>query len=159
MYLRSFPAHERLPYFPLVVNSWRKIANFYAYYNHEEFVGFAYVLSTTEAYFILFLAVNDLVHSKGYGSKILQDLRQDAGKRPIMLAIEPMNEEAANRTQRKKRLAFYERNGFELTQHFYYEGSERYQIMLTNPNSPLSLFENMMHQAFWNLIPIKMTSE
>ena len=46
-----------------------------------------------------------------------------------MLTIEPMDEEdASNRTQRLKRLAFYENNGYQSLNHFYFEGTERYQI-------------------------------
>ena len=39
-----------------------------------------------------------------------------------MLTIEPMDEEdASNRTQRLKRLAFYENNGYQSLNHFYFE--------------------------------------
>ena len=44
-------------------------------------------------WFIYFsLAVNPNIRSRGYGSAILQDVKDLAGNRPVVLAIEPMNE-------------------------------------------------------------------
>jgi len=48
LYLTAFPAVERLPYFPLVLNAYRRLANFYAYYDKDDFVGLVYLLENEE---------------------------------------------------------------------------------------------------------------
>ena len=155
LYLSAFPAHERLSYIGLLMNSWRKIANFYAFYDKGEFVGLAYIVANEQAYFILFLAVDTKIQSQGFGSRILGDLKKDASKRPMILTIEPVDESAENSDQRLKRLAFYQRNGFQLTQKFYLEGKERYQIMLTDTSFDLINFEKLMKQFVKGLISIQ----
>ena len=66
-----------------------------------------------------------------------------------MLTIEPMDEEdASNRTQRLKRLAFYERNGYQALNHFYFEGSERYQILTTDKSLSLVDLERALAKTF-----------
>ena len=66
-----------------------------------------------------------------------------------MLTIEPMDEEgASNRNQRLKRLAFYERNGYQLLNHFYFEGSERYQILTTDKSLSLVDLERALAKTF-----------
>lgn len=155
LYEAAFPAQERLPYLPLVLNSWRRLVNFYAYYDQEEFVGLAYTIANKELFTVLFLAVRDDLRSKGYGSLILQNLQAVANHRPLILTIEVMDETATNYEQRLQRLSFYERNGFQLTQSFYHEGHESYQIMTTDKTIKLAHFEKLMRQAFLGLIPVR----
>lgn len=66
-----------------------------------------------------------------------------------MLTIEPMDEErVSNRGQRLKRLAFYERNGYQLLNHFYFEGTERYQILTTDRSLSLDALEQELAKTF-----------
>ena len=66
-----------------------------------------------------------------------------------MLTIEPMDEErVSNRGQRLKRLAFYERNGYQLLNHFYFEGTERYQILITDRSLSLDKIEQDLAKTF-----------
>ncbi|MBM7636066.1 GNAT family N-acetyltransferase [Streptococcus saliviloxodontae] len=157
LYKQAFPPEERLPYSLLMLNSWRKLADWYAFYDGEDFVGLAYVIADEHIYFILFLAVSSHSQSKGYGSAILQKLKEEAGHRPQLLAIEPIDEEAENYDQRLKRLSFYERNGFELTEHLYCEGSEVYQIMVSDKSLDVRSFEELMKKIVFGLLKIAVT--
>lgn len=152
LYLASFPAVERLPYFLLVLNTYRHLANFYAYYDDESFVGLAYLLENEEIVYLFFLAVNPQLHSHGYGSAILQDIKIIAEKRHIILAVEPLDKEAENYRQRIKRVAFYEKNGFTLTDYEYHEGKEIYQIMTTSTLFDLSSVASLTQKAVLGLI-------
>ncbi|MGT2924014.1 GNAT family N-acetyltransferase [Streptococcus caviae] len=155
LYLSAFPPNERLPYFLLLVNSVRSLAKCYAYYEQEEFVGFAYILESKKQVFILFLAVNEPVRSKGYGSMILAQIREYAGLRPLILTIEPPDKEAPNSEQRRRRLSFYERNGYQATSHYYYEGQECYQILTTDQNADLEHFQKLARRATLGFVPIE----
>jgi ribosomal protein S18 acetylase RimI-like enzyme len=53
------------------------------------------------------LAVAAALRSQGYGSQMLSALKAEVGERPIVLEVERPEDEVARR-----RIAFYERNGF-----------------------------------------------
>lgn len=98
----------------MLLTSYRELADFYAYYDGDDFVGLAYVLQNEDVVYLFFLAVNPQIRSRGYGSEILQDIKKIAGSRPVVLAIEPMDEKADNFDQRLKRVRFYEKMVFTL---------------------------------------------
>ncbi|MGT2910934.1 GNAT family N-acetyltransferase [Streptococcus cameli] len=120
-----------------------KKADFRAYFSRGRYCGFTYSLASEKAFYLLFIAVAPSMHSMGFGSLILEEIAKQAGERPIYLAIEPMNENAENYPQRVKRLAFYEKNGFHLTELYYYEDQEAYQVMTNQPNHDQTDFKNL----------------
>lgn len=149
LYEAAFPVEERLPLWQLSWNSLKNGQSFLAYFDQGVFIGFTYVICTDNLVYLLFLAVKESKQSQGYGSQILAQVKKEAGVRPCVLTIEPMDEEAAsNRNQRLKRLAFYERNGYQLLNHFYFEGSERYQILTTDSNLYLADLEQDLAKTF-----------
>ena len=108
-----------------------------------------YTIYTGNLVYLLFLAVEESKQSQGYGSQILAQVKKEAGVRPCVLTIEPMDEEdASNRNQRLKRLAFYERHGYQLLNHFYFEGTERYQILTTDRSLCLADLEQDLSKTF-----------
>lgn len=149
LYEAAFPVEERLPLWQLSWNSLKNGQSFLAYFDQEVFIGFTYAICTDNLVYLLFLAVEESKQSQGYGSQILAQVREEAGERPCVLTIEPMDEEdASNRTQRLKRLAFYERNGYQALNHFYFEGRERYQILITDRSLSLDRIEQDLAKTF-----------
>lgn len=152
LYQTAFPKVERLPYLPLILNTYRPLADCYAYYDGDSFVGLAYLLQNDDLLYLFFLAVNTKIRSRGYGSAILQDIKKVAGNRPIILAIEPLDESADNYAQRQKRVAFYAKNGFQLTAYYYHEGKEIYQVMATDPSLDIHKADSLTKQALLGFI-------
>lgn len=149
LYEAAFPVEERLPLWQLSWNSLKNGQSFLAYFDQEVFIGFTYAICTDNLIYLLFLAVEESKQSQGYGSQILAQVRKEAGERPCVLTIEPMDEEdASNRTQRLKRLAFYENNGYQSLNHFYFEGRERYQILITDRSLSLDTIEQDLAKTF-----------
>lgn len=149
LYEAAFPVEERLPLWQLSWNSLKNGQSFLAYFDQEVFIGFTYAICTDNLVYLLFLAVEESKQSQGYGSQILAQVRKKAGERPCVLTIEPMDEEdASNRTQRLKRLAFYENNGYQSLNHFYFEGRERYQILITDRCLSLDTIEQDLAKTF-----------
>ena len=108
LYVVSFPVEDRLPLWQLSCNGLKRGQAFLAYFDQEVFVGLTYTIYTDNLVYLLFLAVEESKQSQGYGSQILAQVKKEAGVRPCVLTIEPMDEEdASNRNQRLKRLAFY----------------------------------------------------
>ena len=149
LYEAAFPVEERLPLWQLSWNSLIRGQSFLAYFDREVFIGLTYSIYTENLVYLLFLAVEESKQSQGYGSQILAQVKKEAGVRPCVLTIEPMDEEAAsNRNQRLKRLAFYERHGYQLLNHFYFEGTERYQILTTDRSLCLADLEQDLSKTF-----------
>ncbi|WP_127841609.1 GNAT family N-acetyltransferase [Actinomyces wuliandei] len=112
-------------------------------------VGFTYTVQTPEVFFLLFLAVDDAHQGRGYGSQILGDVLERAGRRPVVLEIEPLDPSASNIDQRYRRLAFYRRHGLELTGYDVLEGGERYTVL----SSTLPLHVPALGRALRRLVP------
>ena len=70
--------------------------------------------------------------STGYGSRILTYFAERYGDVPQLLEIEPVVREAANYQQRVRRLAFYERNGFTVTNMITHEADQTYRVLTRN---------------------------
>lgn len=70
-----------------------------------------YTIENDKYYFILYLAVNQELRSRGYGGEILHYAYAQAGKRNIILNVERLDAVADNYEQRLKRGSFYEKNG------------------------------------------------
>lgn len=85
---------------------------------------------------------------------ILAQIREYAGRKPLILTIEPVEKDTPNSEQRRQRLSFYERNGYQLTFHYYYEGQERYQILTTEQSIDLERFQKLVKRAVLGLVPI-----
>ena len=114
LYKAAFPFNER---FPLPFLKWKARgadADFSAVLDDGKFVGFSYTLESENFLYVYYLAVCEELRSRGYGSKILEAIKDKNPGRTVTLAIEDMSKrDAPNYTQRLRRLKFYEANGFQ----------------------------------------------
>lgn len=156
--LRAFPPEERIAFPLLVLNSLRRSVRFQVFYDGAQFAGLLYACFGNDLVYALFLAVNDEVRSRGYGSRILGQLKAEAGSRPVVLEIEPLDEGAANYEQRVRRLRFYERNGFRTTGFASVEDRCEYALLTTQPEGeafPAAAFEQLHRQTLAGLASIR----
>ncbi len=110
---RVFPKEELMPMWLIRLATLKKNYDFKVYYDNDLFVGILFTIESDDTVFVFYLAVNDKIHSKGYGSKLLQVLFDKHPDKSVTLFIETMDDKnAKNYEQRVKRLAFYERNSF-----------------------------------------------
>lgn len=112
---RVFPKEELFPMCILLLLTKDRRCSFVSLYDSELFVGVVYTIEGKETQYIKYLAVNDAVHSNGYGSTILQLLKERYPSKPITLLIEIIDPSASNYAQRVRRLNFYKRNGLYQT--------------------------------------------
>ena len=131
--LRAFPPEERVPASLLALNALRRPVRLLAFYDGDVFAGFLNACFTDRMVYALYLAVNDEVRSRGYGSRILAWLKAEAGARPVALEIEMLDDAAPNAEQRERRLRFYERNGFSDTGYLSIDGKCTYTVLSTIP--------------------------
>ena len=76
----AFPPNEQIPMWLLRVLAFRKNVNFRAFYDDDQFCGVLYTAEDNKYIFVLYLAVDDRIRSKGYGTKILDWLKQNTEK-------------------------------------------------------------------------------
>ena len=118
----AFPEEERVPLDEFLLYQDRDDANFFAFYNEEEFVGFAFAISNQKVFYISFFAIMPHLRSHGYGREIIEKLI-DFYQRTMILEVERLDEDCDNLEQRKARMDFYLQNGFKTANAFLeYEG-------------------------------------
>ena len=113
----AFPEEERVSLEEFLSYQDRDDANFFAFYNEEEFA-----ISNQKAFSISFFAIMPHLRSHGYGREILEKLT-DFYQRTMILEVERLDEDCDNLEQRKARMDFYRQNGFKSANAFLeYDG-------------------------------------
>lgn len=132
IYKASFPKVEQFPVWLLRLMSHFEGTNSVAFYEDDILCGFAYFIENEETVFILFLAVNPELRSKGIGSKIISWIKESCPNKTIFLDVEKPDEKAQNNAQRLKRIEFYKRNGIFDTGNFFTYENVIYEILSTD---------------------------
>ena len=120
--IEAFPEEERVPLSEYLRYTDNDDANFFDFYNEEEFVGFAFSIYNQKAFYVSFFAIMPHLRSHGYGQEIIEKL-VEFYQRTMILEVERLDEECDNLEQRQSRMDFYKRNGFKTANAFLeYEG-------------------------------------
>lgn len=113
----AFPEEERIPLSEFLAYGQEEDAHFFAFYNEEEFVGFAFVISNDKVFYVSFFAIMPHLRSHGYGGQIIDKL-VDFYQKTMVLEVERLDEPCDNLAQRQSRMDFYLRNGFQTSNAF-----------------------------------------
>lgn len=120
--IEAFPEEERVPLSEYLSYTDNDDTNFFAFYNEEEFVGFAFSIYNQKVFYVSFFAIMPHLRSHGYGQEIIEKL-VEFYQRTMILEVERLDEECDNLEQRQSRMDFYKRNGFKTANAFLeYEG-------------------------------------
>ena len=111
LYMDAFPFEERIPFYIMVSVGNDRGVVFLSIYDDDTWLGFIHTLVGEKLSYIFYFAIDGGLRQSGYGSKIIREYKKMHPK--LSLAIEPIEEDSDNIKQRKKRLAFYKKNGFE----------------------------------------------
>ena len=117
LYETAFPVGEQIPYDDLIHLLDVMDIDYTSYYDDEMLVGLMIVLRLPRYNWAWYFAVQEKLRGHGYGQAILSAvLDKYRGKRPFIMDIESPNQpDAPNPGQRKRRHAFYLRNGMRDT--------------------------------------------
>ena len=141
IYFESFPKSERMP-FPLMV-AMSKLWNtdFLGFYEEDKLCGFIYLAHNRKIVFVMFFAVDAALRSKGFGSAILKEIQKKYPTKKIIISIEPCDETAPDIEIRKKRKAFYLRNGYKETGYMIKLAGVVQEIIIANGEFNKSQFK------------------
>jgi GNAT superfamily N-acetyltransferase len=110
LYESSFSDVEKIP----LGNIRRTIGrggSLKAYYDDDSLIGMTFGFIDDGKMFFVYFATVPEVRGKGYGSEILDMVRQEYGGIRIFLVVEPCDEQAPDHQLRVRRQEFYRRNG------------------------------------------------
>ena len=134
LYNVAFPKEERIPIWLLKLLQKKNRAKFYSIYDGEKFVGLIYNIYYKDIVFIFYLAISDELRGQGYGSKVLELIKQRYNKHRIVLSIEQVDKNSNNYKQRIKRKKFYIKNGFKEANYTIKERNIIYEMLYYNKN-------------------------
>lgn len=90
----------------------------------------------------MFLAVDKNIRSKGYGSKILEEMQSLYPSNKIIISIERCDVEATNINDRIRRKNFYLKNGYIDTEYLIELSKVEQEIIIKNGNFNKDEFYN-----------------
>ena len=117
LYETAFPVEEQIPYDDIIHLLDAMDIDYSVYYDGEMLVGLTMVLCLPKYNWGWYFAVREELRGKGIGQEILTAiLDKYRGERPFIMDIEsPYQPDAPNPEQRRRRHAFYLRNGMKDT--------------------------------------------
>ena len=156
LYESAFPVEEQIPYEDLMVLMDRMPLDFTAYYDGGEFVGFTIVYPRKAFNWFWYFAVCDELRGKGWGQQILTMLIEEYKGCTNILDMESPDQVCGNSEQRKRRCAFYLRNGFRKTGvGKSFEGIDYTILMNGEGTFTVQDYEEVLGElrSFWNRMP------
>ena len=132
IYFESFPKTERMPFSMMVAMSKLWNTDFLSFFDDDKLCGFVYLAHNRKIVFVMFLAVDKTLRSKGYGSAILQEIQNRYPNKKIIISIEPCDNNAPDIDLRTRRKGFYMRNGYKETGHRMKLNGVVQEILISN---------------------------
>lgn len=153
LYEMSFPKEERLPWWIMRLNARRKDIDICAWLDGQELCGFTSAVRAGGMYLLLFFAIVPEKQGQGYGSGILSVLQQKY--ETIALNVELWDPEAENFPQRKRRFAFYKRNGFYDTGYHVWEIGGKFRILATGQQLDVPAYKAAFRKLSFGVWDVK----
>ena len=154
LYLSAFPKEERLPWWVLRLNACRRGIDLTAFADGDTFCGFTASVTVDGLHFLLFFAIDEEKRGMGYGSAILQKLRKE--HKALVLNVELLDPAADNYAQRKRRFAFYQRNGFADTHYHVWEVGGKFRVLSTEPVLDVPQYKKIFKKLTLGLWDVKL---
>ena len=155
LYNEAFPKEEIIPIWLLKLLARKNKAKFYGIYDNEKFVGLIYNIYYKDIIFVFYLAINQELRGQGYGSKVLEFIKQKYSKYRIILSIEKLDKNSDNYMQRIRRKEFYIKNGFKDANYTIKERNVIYEMLYYNEADKkvtLQEFQEMMKDYFGKIL-------
>ncbi|MGN1302621.1 MAG: GNAT family N-acetyltransferase [Clostridia bacterium] len=152
LYNEAFPKDERIPIWLLKILARKNKAKFYGIYDNEKFVGLVYNIFYKDIVFVFYLAIDKATRGQGYGTKVLDSIKEKYKNYRIILCIEPVDENSDNYEQRVKRKNFYLKNGFKDSNYTIKEKNIIYEMLYYNENVILQEFQELMKNYFGKIL-------
>lgn len=152
LYLEAFPKEERLPWPVLRLNALREGIDITGWTEAGQLRGITVSVTEGGLHFLLFFAIVPQCRGKGYGSAILETLKQQHGT--VVLNVEPLVPDAPNLPQRQRRFGFYNRCGFHDTGYHVWEVGGMFRVLSTQESLDVPAYKKIFRKltlGVWNV--------
>ena len=155
LYESAFPANERIPIKQLMDNKIQR--DFFAFVDDingtPTFCGFSNSISHGDITNIVYFAVVPELRCRGYGSQILQAIREKHPDSRIVvdIEVEEDSKDAEELERRNRRRDFYLRNGFEAAEFNYNWQGEHYRLLTAGGNVTEQEFRDFWKEVLKNI--------
>ncbi len=152
LYLEAFPKEERLPWPVLRLNALREGIDITGWTEAGQLRGITVSVTEGGLHFLLFFAIVPQCRGKGYGSAILETLKQQHGT--VVLNVEPLVPDAPNLPQRQRRFGFYNRCGFHDTGYHVWEVGGMFRVLSTKESLDVPAYKKIFRKltlGVWNV--------
>ena len=92
LYNSAFPKEERIPIWLLKLLARKNKAKFYGINDDKKFIGLVYNVYYKDIILIYYFAIDEELRGQGYGSRVLEYIKQKYNKNRIVLSIEQVDE-------------------------------------------------------------------
>lgn len=136
LYQSAFPVEEQIPWDDLMRLVEQMHLDFTAYYEDDNLIGITIVYPRPSYNWFWYFAVSEELRGKGYGQQIMTLLIEKYKGQSFVLDMEsPYQDPCPNPEQRKRRHAFYLRNGFRDTEVYRSYGDVTMTVMMMGPGT------------------------
>ena len=159
LYESAFSANERIPMKQLLDNKIKR--EFWAFFEKEDgengaaptFCGFSNSISHGDITNIVYFAVVPELRCRGYGSQILQAIREKHPDSRIVVDIEVEEDSKDDEEleRRNRRRDFYLRNGFEAAEFNYNWQGEHYRLLTAGGTVTEQEFRDFWKEVLKNI--------
>mgnify|MGYP000928895881 CR=1 FL=1 len=132
IYKSSFPKGDRMSFIMMLIMAKMSSTEFISFHDKDTLCGFVYMSTIENLTFVMFLAVDENIRGKGYGSFILEKIQSMHTNSKIIVSIERCDQEAKDIKQRLKRKKFYINNGYKETGYLVELGNKKQEILIKN---------------------------
>lgn len=157
LYLEAFPKEERIPWGILMLEARRKDIDLTAWMEGDSLCGMTASVTQGDFHFVLFFAVAQSLRGRGYGSKILSEIRSRYDT--VALNVELLDPAAENYAQRQSRFAFYVKNGFADTGYHVWEVGGEFLVLSTRQQLSVLSYKKVFRKLSFGLWNVRLEKE
>lgn len=142
---QSFPPEEYVsPSIIIDMAEKDKTIHYLALYDQQNLVGYVVVKLHKIFSYLLFLAINPIYRSNGYGSKAIDFVKNKFKDCKQVVDFEMPDKESTNNEQRIRRRNFYLRNGYKPTGEFVKYKGISFEIFSMDDGFNIELYKEML---------------
>ncbi|MBR5412463.1 MAG: GNAT family N-acetyltransferase [Fibrobacter sp.] len=155
LYESAFPANERIPMKQLLDNKIQR--EFFAFVDTIDgaptFCGFSNSITQGTITNIVYFAVKPKLRCRGYGSKILKNIREKHPETRLVvdIEVEEDSKDAKELELRERRHNFYLRNGFGAVPVDYHWQGEHYRLLTAGGTVTEKEFRDFWKEVLKNI--------
>lgn len=132
LYYEAFPKNERAPFSLMKRFAKGNKADFFGVYDNDIFVGLVYNIYYKDIVYVYYLAIEKSLRGKGYGSGVLESIKEKYTMQRVILMAEETDADSTNYKERMKRKEFYYGNGFRELNYKVKEAGVMYDMLSCN---------------------------